>query len=103
MALNPVDREVLNTAAGMSSTANEPLNPDAVRSKLGGINEYDFYVSLEIMEAYGLIETSRKLAWRLRRFCVTFRGVVKLFDENGNRPAIQAAVEKAIVATPTST
>ena len=47
MALNPVDREVLNTAFGMSSAANEPLNPDAVRSKLGGIKEEDFYVSLD--------------------------------------------------------
>jgi hypothetical protein len=103
MALFPVDREVLNTAFGMSSAANEPLNPDAVRSKLGGINEEDFYVSLEIMEVDGLIETSRKLARRPSNFWVTFRGVVKLLDENGQRPAIQAAVEKAIVAKPNST
>src|SRR2546423_6227922 len=103
MALNPVDREVLNTAFGMSSAANEPLNPDAVRSKLGGINEDDFYVSLEIMEGDGLIETSRKLTRRPSNFWVTPRGVVKLLDENGQRPAIQAAVEKAIVARPKST
>jgi len=103
MALNPVDREVLNTAFGMSSAANEPLNPDAVRSKLGGINEDDFYVSLEIMEGDGLIETSRKLTRRPSNFWVTSRGVVKLLDENGQRPAIQAAVEKAIVARPNST
>src|SRR5947208_199550 len=103
MALNPVDREVLNTAFGMSSAANEPLNPDAVRSKLGGINEDDFYVSLEIMEGDGLIETSRKLTRRPSNFWVTSRGVVKLLDENGQRPAIQAAVEKAIVAKPNST
>jgi hypothetical protein len=56
MALNPVDRKVLNTAFGMSSAANEPLSPDAVRSKLGGINEEDFYVSLEIMEGDGLMK-----------------------------------------------
>src|SRR5437764_15065290 len=103
MALNPVDREVLNTAAGMSSTANEPLNPDAVRSKLGGINEDDFYVSLEIMEGDGLIETSRKLTRRPSNLWVTSRGVVKLLDENGQRPAIQAAVEKASVTRPDST
>jgi hypothetical protein len=103
MALNPVDRKVLNTAFGMSSAANEPLNPDAVRSKLGGINEEDFYVSLEIMEGDGLIETSRKLARRPSNFWVTSRGVVVLLDENGQRPAIQAAVEKAIVAKPNST
>jgi hypothetical protein len=103
MALNPVDRKVLNTAFGMSSAANEPLNPDAVRSKLGGINEEDFYVSLEIMEGDGLIETSRKLARRPSNFWVTSRGVVKLLDENGQRPAIQTAVEKAIVANPNST
>jgi len=103
MALNPVDREVLNTAFGMSSTANEPLNPDAVRSKLGGINEEDFYVSLEIMEGDGLIETSRKLTRRPSNFWVTSRGVIKLLDENGQRPAIQAAVEKAIVEKPNAT
>ena len=103
MALNPVDRKVLNTAFGMSSAANEPLSPDAVRSKLGGINEEDFYVSLEIMEGDGLIETSRKLARRPSNFWVTSRGVVVLLDENGQRPAIQAAVEKAIVAKPNST
>ena len=103
MALNPVDREVLNTAFGMSSAANEPLNPDAVRSKLGGINEDDFYVSLEIMEGEGLIETSRKLTRRPSNFWVTSQGVVKLLDENGQRPVIQAAVEKAIVAKPNST
>jgi hypothetical protein len=103
MALLPVDREVLNTAFGMSSAANEPLNPDAVRSKLGGINEDDFYVSLEIMEGEGLIETSRKITRRPSNFWVTSRGVVKLLDENGQRPAIQAAVEKAIVAKPNST
>jgi hypothetical protein len=103
MALNPVDRKVLNTAFGMSSAANEPLNPDAVRSKLGGINEEDFYVSLEIMEGDGLIETSRKFARRPSNFWVTSRGVVKLLDENGQRPAIQAEVEKAIVAKPNST
>src|SRR5438270_11929876 len=98
MALNPVDREVLNTAFGMSSAANELLNPDAVRSKLGGINEDDFYVSLEIMEGDGLIETSRKLARRPSNFWVTSRCVVRLFDENGQRPDIQAAVEQAISA-----
>src|SRR6266404_3715162 len=103
MALNPVDREVLNTAFGMSSAANEPLNSDAVRSKLGGINEEDFYVSLEIREGDGLIETSRKLTRRPSNFWVTSRGVVKLLEENGQRPAIQAAVEKAIVAKPNST
>ena len=103
MALNPVDREVLNTAFGMSSAANEPLNPDAVRSKLGGINEEDFYVSLEIMEGDGLIETSRKLTRRPSNFWVTSRGVVKLLEENGQRPAIQAAVEKAIVEKPNAT
>ena len=103
MALNPVDREVLNAAFGMSSAANEPLNPDAVRSKLGGINEDDFYVSLEIMEGEGLIETSRKITRRPSNFWVTSRGVVKLLDENGQRPAIQAAVEKAIVEKPNST
>ena len=103
MALLPIDREVLNTAFGMSSAANEPLNPDAVRSKLGGINEDDFYVSLEIMEGEGLIETSRKLTRRPSNFWVTFRGVVKLLDENGQRPVIQAAVEKAIVTKPNST
>jgi hypothetical protein len=103
MALNPVDRKVLNTAFGMSSAANEPLNPDDVRSKLGGINEEDFYVSLEIMEGDGLIETSRKFARRPSNFWVTSRGVVKLLDENGQRPAIQTAVEKAIVAKPNST
>jgi hypothetical protein len=103
MALNPVDREVLNTAFGMSSAANEPLNPDAVRSKLGGINEEDFYVSLEIMEGDGLIETSRKLTRRPSNFWVTSRGVIKLLDENGQRPAIQAAVEKAIVEKPNAT
>jgi len=103
MALLPIDREVLNTAFGMSSAANEPLNPDAVRSKLGGINEDDFYVSLEIMEGEGLIETSRKLTRRPSNFWVTSQGVVKLLDENGQRPVIQAAVEKAIVAKPNST
>ena len=103
MALNPVDREVLNTAFGMSSAANEPLNPDAVHSKLGGINEEDFYVSLEIMEGDGLIETSRKLTRRPSNFWITSRGVVKLLEEIGQRPAIQAAVEKAIVANPNST
>jgi hypothetical protein len=103
MALNPVDREVLNTAFGMSSAANEPLNPDAVRSKLDGINEDDFYVSLEIMEGDGLIATSRKITRRPSNFWVTARGVVKLLDENGQRPAIQAAVEKAIVTKPNST
>ena len=103
MALLPIDREVLNTAFGMSSAANEPLNPDAVRSKLGGINEEDFYVSLEIMEGEGLIETSRKLTRRPSNFWVTSQGVVKLLDENGQRPVIQAAVEKAIVAKPNST
>ena len=103
MALLPIDREVLTTAFGMSSAANEPLNPDAVRSKLGGINEEDFYVSLEIMEGEGLIETSRKLTRRPSNFWVTCRGVVKLLDENGQRSTIQAAVEKAIVAKPNST
>jgi hypothetical protein len=103
MALNPVDRKVLNAAFGMSSSANEPLNPDAVRSKLGGINEEDFYFSLEIMEGDGLIATSRRLARRPSNFWVTFRGVVTMLDENGQRPAIQAAVEKAIVAKPNST
>jgi hypothetical protein len=103
MALNPVDREVLNTAFGMSSTANEPLNPDVVRSKLGGINEDDFYVSLEIMECDGLIQTSRKLTRRPSNFWITSRGVVTLLDEIGQRPAVQAAVEKAIVANPNST
>jgi hypothetical protein len=103
MALNFVDREVLNTAFGMSSAANEPLNSDAVRSKLGGINEDDFYVSLEIMEGDGLIETSRKITRRPSNFWVTSRGVVTLLNENGQRPAIQAAVEKAIVAKPDST
>ena len=103
MALLPIDREVLTTAFGMSSAANEPLNPDAVRSKLGGINEDDFYVSLEIMEGEGLIETSRKLTRRPSNFWVTSQGVVKLLDENGQRSAIQAAVEKAIVAKPNST
>jgi len=99
----PVDREVLNTALGMSSAANEPLNPDAVRSKLGGINEDDFYVSLEIMEGDGFIATNRKITRRPSNFWVTSRGVVKLLDENGQRPVIQAAVEKAIVAKPNST
>ena len=61
MALYAVDREVLNTAAGMSSAANQPLHPDAVRSKLGGINEEDFYVSLEMMEGDGLIRTVASL------------------------------------------
>jgi len=103
MALNPVDREVLNTALGMSSAANEPLNPDAVRSKLGGINEDDFYVSLEIMEGDGFIATSRKITRRPSNFWVTSQGVVKLLDENGQRSVIQAAVEKAIVAKPNST
>ena len=103
MALNPVDREVLNAAFGMSSAANEPLNPDAVRSKLGGINEDDFYVSLEIMEGEGLIETSRKITRRPSYFWVTSRGVVKLLDENGQRSSIQAAVERAIIAKPDST
>jgi hypothetical protein len=103
MALNPVDREVLKTAFQMSSAANEPLNSDAVCSKLGGINEDDFYVSLEIMECDGLIETSRKITRRPSNFWVTTRGVVKLLEENGERPAIQAAVEKAIVAKPNST
>src|SRR5438552_2886995 len=103
MALNPVDRKVLNTAFGMSSAANEPLSPDAVRLKIGGINEEDFYVSLEIMEGDGLIETSRKLTRRPSNFWITSRGVVKLLEEIGQRPAIQAAVEKAIVANPNST
>jgi hypothetical protein len=103
MALNPVDREVLNTAFGMSSAANEPLNPDAVRLKLNGINEDDFYVSLEIMEGDGLIATSRKITRRPSNFWVTPQGVVKLLDENGQRPAIQAAVERAIVTKPNST
>jgi len=102
MALNPVDLEVLNTAFGMSSAANEPLNPDVVRSKLGGINEDDFYVSLEIM-GDGLIATSRKITRRPSNFWVTSQGVVKLLDENGQRSVIQAAVEKAIVAKPNST
>src|SRR5437763_16776925 len=98
MALNPVDREVLNTAFGMSSAANEPLDPDAVRSKLEGINEDDFYVSLEIMEGDGLIKTRRKLARRPSNFCVTSRVVCQLLHEHGQRPAIQAAVEHAILA-----
>src|SRR5437879_13637480 len=102
MALNPVDREVLNTAFGMSSAANEPLNPDAVRSKLGGINENDFYVSLEIMEGDGLIETSSKLARRRSNFWVNSRGVVKLLEENGQRPAIKEADETALVARKSS-
>jgi hypothetical protein len=55
------------------------------------------------MEGDGLIETSRKLTRRPSNFWVTSRGVVKLLDENGQRPAIQAAVEKAIVAKPNST
>ena len=103
MALNPVDREVLKTAFQMSSAAYEPLISDAVCSKLGGINEEDFYVSLEIMEGDGLIETSRKITRRPSNFWVTSRGVVKLLDENGERAAIQTAVEKAIVAKPNST
>jgi hypothetical protein len=103
VALNPFDREVLNAAFGMSSAVKEPLNSDAVCSKLGGINEDDFYVSLEIMEGEGLIETGRKITRRPSNFWVTSRGIVKLLDENGQRPAIQAAVEKAIVAKPNST
>src|SRR5437764_13777527 len=41
MALNPVDRKVLNTAFGMSSASNEALSPDAARSQLGGSHEED--------------------------------------------------------------
>jgi hypothetical protein len=55
------------------------------------------------MEGDGLIETSRKLTRRPSNFWVTSRGVVKLLEENGQRPAIQAAVEKAIVEKPNAT
>src|SRR5436305_3339647 len=55
------------------------------------------------MERDGLSAASRKLTRRPTIFWVTSRGVVKLLDENGQRPAIQAAVEKAIVAKPNST
>ena len=55
------------------------------------------------MEGDGLIETSRKRARRPSNLGVTARGVVKLLDENGQRPAIPAAVETAIVAKPNST
>ena len=57
MALNPADRKVLKTALEMSSVANEPLNSEAVRSKVGDLNEDDFYDSLEIMEGGGLVES----------------------------------------------
>ena len=103
MALNPVDRKVLKTAQEMSSVASEPLNSEAVRSKLGDVNEDDFYDSLEIMEGVGLVERSREIAPRPPWFHMTSRGVVELLDENGQIANVQAAVEKAIVSKPNST
>jgi hypothetical protein len=103
MALNPVDRNVLKTAFEMSNRANEPLNSEAVRSKLEGINEDQFYDSLEIMEGSGLVETSREIARRPPYFLLKSRGIVELLDENGQRPAVQSAVEKAIMSKPDST
>jgi hypothetical protein len=102
MAINPVDQKVLKTAFQLSNVANEPLNSEAVRSKVG-ISEDEFYDSLEIMERDGLIERSREIARRPPWFFLRSRGVLELLEQNGQRAAIQTAVENAIIAKPDST
>jgi predicted ArsR family transcriptional regulator len=103
MALNPLDWNVLKTAFQMSNRADDALNSEAVRSKLQGLGEDQFYESLEIMEASGLVQRSREIAARPPYFFLKSRGIVELLDKDGIRQEIQTAVEKAIVSKTDST
>ena len=87
----------------MSHRANEALNSEDVRAKLVGIDEEQFYDSLEIMEDSGLVERSREIALRPPHFFLKSRGIIEFLEENGERPAVQSAIEKAIISKPDST